>query len=150
MSVAVSLSSWAEVCDEIGPLWARHYDEIADHRIPLDPDWDRYGCLADLGNLHVVAARDGGALVGYLFAFVDWHMHYKSTLFASFDLYYVAPEYRTGLLGLKLFREAERTLKARGVRKIIGNTKLEHDASVLFLRLGWSETERIFTKYIGD
>lgn len=135
---------------EIGPLWRRHYAEIADKRIPLDPDFDRYDQIALMGKLHVLTVRNRGKLVGYLFAIVDTHLHYRSTLFAAFDLYWIDPEYRCGWTGVRLFREAERTLRAKGVRKIVANTKVAKDMSPIFAHLGFQETERIHTKYLGD
>lgn len=146
MKLNIAPDTWENVREQIGPLWLLHYEEIADKAIPLSPDWDNYGKLDRAGLLQIVSARHGGALVGYAFALVGLHLHYSTTLFANFDLYYLHPDCRTGFGYVRLIREMERTLKARGVVKIVGNTKLAHDASVIFHRLGWHETERIFTK----
>lgn len=149
-ALAYAVESWFDVRAEVGPLWRLHYAEIADKRIPLDPDFDRYDQIALLGKLHIVTVRDRGKLVGYLFAIVDTHLHYRHTLFAGFDLYWVDPVHRRGWAGVRLFREAEQTLRARGVRKVVANTKVAKDMSRIFERLGFQEAERIHTKYLGD
>ena len=146
-----SVESWPDVSNEIIPLWQAHNAEVAalDDRALLDPDFDRYMRLHLSGGLHVIAAREAGEVVGYLFAVVETHLHRKSTLCAFFDAYYVKPEHRRGWAGINLFKAAERTLKARGVRKMHTGTKLWKDVGLLFERLGWMETERLFTKTIG-
>jgi hypothetical protein len=49
-----------------------------------------------------------------------------------------------------LFANAEKALKARGVQRLFTGTKLSKDASLIFERGGWNESERLFIKYIGD
>lgn len=143
---------WATVRGEIGPLWRRHYAEIAadQQRIALDPDFARYSASAANGSLHIVVAREAGQMVGYVFAFVETHLHYRSTLCGFYDIYWLAPEARKGSAGVKLLKEAERTLKARGVKKIFTGTKLWKDVGRIFERHGWNETERLYSKWIGD
>lgn len=142
---------WTDVVSEIGDLWQAHYDEIGTDkdRIPLAPDLEGYQTLDGSGRLHIVSARRDGVLIGYIFALVGAHLHYRTTLFANLDIYYIAPACRRGALALRMFREMERSLKARGVVKVIGNTKLAHDRARLFEALGWREAERIFTKVIA-
>lgn len=146
----IDVEPWTYVRAHIAPLWRRHYAEIADHRIPLDPDWTWYDAMARADRLHVVTVRLRGVLIGYLFAIVGPHPHYRSTLFAAFDLFWLDPAHRRGWTGVRLFREAERTLRARGVRKLVSHMKLAHDVAPIFARLGWDETERVHTKYLRD
>jgi GNAT superfamily N-acetyltransferase len=146
-----AVESFSDIRDEIMPLWQRHYDEIAEdqERVPLDPDWDKYDRLAVMGALQIVTARTVGQLVGYAFVVVDTHLHYRTTLFAVFDLYYVAPEHRGGRTALRLFQAVERHLASLGVVKAIANTKLAHDHGRLFQFMGWREAERLFVKSLG-
>lgn len=149
--ITFAVEPWAGIKDEIGPLWQRHYDEIAEdkERVPLDPDLDKYGRLAEAGCLHIVAARRGRELVGYAFVIVDTHLHYRRTLFAAFDLYWLDPAFRGGRTALRLFQAVERHLAALGVVKAIANTKLAHDHGRLFRAMGWREAERLFVKSPG-
>ena len=137
---------------EIDACLHDHWRELAldQGQVPLDKDEAAYARLAAEGQLHVVTARRDGVLVGYHASVVRPHLHYAGTLHAFVDVYWLRPDCRRGLLGLRLLREAERSLKARGVKKLMSGTKMHLDLSRLYHRLGWRETERLFTKYIGD
>jgi GNAT superfamily N-acetyltransferase len=148
--ITYAVEQWPQAAPEIMPLWAAHNSEIAaEHDKPLlDPDLGRYMALHRAGKLHVVVAREAGKVIGYLFAAVETHLHRRTTLCAFYDLYYVRPEHRRGWTGIHLFKEAERTLRARGVKRLNTGTKLWKDVGKLFERMGWQETERLFTKVV--
>lgn len=122
-----------------------HKDKIA-----LAPNYAEYERAHATGQLHVTTVRDRGELVGYLTAIVRPHLHYAHSLSAYFDLYYVTPSHRLWMTGVRLFSEAEKALKARGVERMFTGTKLSKDASVIFERAGWEPAERLFIKYIGE
>ena len=140
-----------QVIDEIKPLLENHYEEIALDRdvIKLNPDYDTYKKCCDSGLMKIITARDDGKLVGYLIAIIKYHLHYKDSLTAIDDIFYISKEYRKGLTGVKLFIKTEEILKKYGVQRVILNTKLHHDVGAIFDRLGYKETERVFTKIIG-
>jgi hypothetical protein len=142
---------WSAIRDEIWPLWQSHYAEIAEdqERVPLDPDWDKYDALAAMDKLSITTARRGSDLVGYQFYVVDTHIHYRTTLFAASDLYFVHPNCRGGRTAMRLFKAAEAALALQGVVKVISNTKLAHDQGRLLRALGWREAERLFVKTPG-
>lgn len=153
MALSYSIENWAQYAPDAEKLWEDHWREVAmdQDRIPLDVDWERYAALDASGNLHIVTARDEqGTLQGYCLAVVTTHLHYKSTVHAQYDVYWLAPVYRRGLTGYRLFQVMERTLKARGVKKLLSACKLSLDVGPLFERMQWRETERTFTKYIGE
>lgn len=139
---------WWAIRPEIMPLWKLHNAEIAspgDQGL-FDPDWQKFDDTARADKDHWITARRGGELVGYVFAIVDTHMHRRGTLSAFYDLYWLKPSCRRGLAGYRLLAEAERTLWERGVRKQYLGTKAWKDMSRIFERMGWTETERLFTK----
>jgi GNAT superfamily N-acetyltransferase len=142
---------FSAVRNEIGPLWDAHYDEVDRNTfgLPLDPDWNRYAVLDDAGLLLIVTARLAGKLVGYVFALVDTHLHYRSTLFASLDLYYLAPAHRGGRTALRLFLALSAALKARGVKRVLGNTKAVRGQDRLFQFMGWVLDDRVYIKTLG-
>ncbi|MEO8296356.1 MAG: GNAT family N-acetyltransferase [Burkholderiales bacterium] len=158
MSVTYALEAWPDVVGEMVSLWSLHWTEVAlDHdRVPLDPDLELYRAMHNAGALHVVVARREGRVIGYHISIVKTHLHYRSTLHALVDIYFVDPAERKGMVGIKLLREAERLLKQRGVVKIISATKVHTscatgrplDMAKIFLRLGWKEAERTFVKCI--
>lgn len=100
--------------------------------------------------MHVVTARDGGKLVGYIICFVMPHFHYKSSgLTALADMYYLLREYRKGGLGARMFMEMERGLKERGVIRAHMSCKAHEDHSKLFQRMGWKLTDYTFSKLLA-
>lgn len=143
---------YEEIVDELVELYPLHYEEVGmdKEHIPLDPDLGQYQYLQDLEILHIMTVRDSGKLVGYHKSFVCPHIHFKSTLVAYTDLYFLLPEYRKGFIGVNLFRILEDKLKAKGVKKIYSMTKVKKDNSPLFDRLGYTLAEYAYTKYIGD
>lgn len=148
--ITFHVESWSDVWREMEPHWKGHWEEVAMNRdtILLDPDIEAYNAMERVGGLHIVVAREAGALVGYHISLVRPHLHYRNDLHAFTDLYYIAKSHRKGSAGVRLFKEVERTLKARGVVKMFTGTKLSLDMSRIFEYLGWTETERLFTKYI--
>ena len=148
--------TWSALLPEMMPLWRDHYGEVALDKdiVPLSPDLVRYAGLEAEGKLHVVSVRLDSELIGYLVAVVTTHLHYSTTLFATFDLFYLKPEHRIGWRGVSLFRAAERSLSRRGVVIIQGNTKV-HISPVtgrtlnigpILEFLGWTEFERTYRK----
>lgn len=137
---------------EMRVLWPAHWEEIAINRdtIKLAPDYQSYEAFDDSGALHIVTAREGGKIAGYHISIVKTHLHYKNDLHGFTDVYYISPEYRQGWVGIKLFKYVEKTLKARGVKKLFTGTKLHLDMGPLFERMGWHETERLYTKVLND
>jgi L-amino acid N-acyltransferase YncA len=135
---------------EMGPLLQDHWEEIAldHHEVPLAPDWERYFDLDDKGSLSVVTARADGEMVGYHVAVITPHLHYKNTLHGITDVYYLKPSYRQGFTGIRLFKAVNDEMRRRGVVKLITGTKLHHDMGRIFERMGYRETERVFTKIV--
>ena len=139
------------VCDA-EPLLQEHWDEVAlnKDKIKINPDWDAYYALEEQGKLKVFTARDGEKLVGYFVVFVSPHIHYKDHLFAKNDLIYLAPSHRKGFTGIKLLKFAEGCLKADGVSVLVVNTKNHRPFHKIMQFLGFSPSETLYSKYIGD
>jgi hypothetical protein len=116
--------------------------------MPLDPDYGRYADLDAAGVLHISTVRGDGELVGYYANLVHPHPHYKSTLCAFLDVYWLAFDHRKPQTAIALFCFMEDRMRELGVRKMISMTKLAHDVSPLFKRLGWKPVETAYTKLI--
>jgi GNAT superfamily N-acetyltransferase len=153
--ITFATEDWRDIVIPILALWKLHHTEVADprdvERIPLDPDWEKYQTLADRGCLHVTGVRENGLLVGYAFVVVDTGLHYRTTLFGHWDLYFVLPEARARnrWIGVKLFREVESVMRARGVKKMTNRRKTWLDTGPIFRRLGWRDDEIGSSKWIG-
>lgn len=148
------IERWADVWQEMEPHWQAHWREVAMHQaqIKLNVDVQGYSTLEAQGMLHLVTVRHDGVLIGYHLSIVRPHLHYQDTLHAYVDVYYVAPAHRKSLasVGARLFQYAETTLRQRGVKKVLSGTKMMKDMARLFEAQGWTETERLFTKYLGE
>lgn len=145
----IQVEAWEMVQPEISRLCHEHWKEIAHNQeaIPLDPNWGQYQRLADAGMLFVTTIRDE-ALIGYLILIVSGHLHYKSTLHATEDIFWLAPEYRRGFLGVRLFRFTLTELKRHGVVKAVFSHKLAFQngrVAKLFEWLGMKAVETVYT-----
>lgn len=151
MTIEYSTEKFRAAWPEIETLIEAHWSEIAIDRdkIPLDVDVDQYFAMDDANRLHVLTVRDNSRLIGYHIAIVSGMLHYKSTLHAITDVYFILPEYRKGTVGLRMFKEFEQRMRNVGVQKLFTGTKRHKDMGQLFEYLGYDETERLFTKYIG-
>jgi GNAT superfamily N-acetyltransferase len=150
--ITYQVERWAEFVEDLSTLWDAHWEEVAldKDKIKLDPHVAEYERLDETGQLHIVSMRDDGWLVGYSMFIVRPHLHYVQSLSAFNDVYYVKPEYRGKLATFRFFQYQEATLKERGVERMFTGTKMHLDNGRFFERLGWTETERLYTKYIGD
>lgn len=146
--VRFQVEDYLDAIDEMRELYPDHWKEIAlDHdKIKLDPDYDRYELLSRAGVLHVVTARSGPKLVGYHMSIVMPHLHYKSSLTAFTDVFYLKPEYRKGMTGYRLLRTFRDSVKARGVQKVYMMTKLGIDLDPVLKRLGFKPIERVYAQ----
>ena len=100
-------------------------------------------------NVRCITCRNDAELIGYIIFFVSPHLHYKSCITATEDLYFVKKEFRKGRVGIKLFQYAEKVLKDRGVQRIVMHTKVHLDNTKLFEYLGYKQTDKVFSKILG-
>ena len=153
----VGFESFYKIARELPPLFERHWRELAldRERVPLDVDWDRYLALAATDALHVVTVRDGDVLVGYIFNIVGPHLHYRSTIHAELEMFWLDPAYRgaeNGWFALRMFRENEKHLRSLGVKKVHVAEKLHFmggRVGLIFKRLGYKPVETNWGKWIG-
>lgn len=147
-----AVEDWFDVKEEMSPLWFRHWEEVAVNKdkIALDPDLDAYDAMASVGMLHIVVVRKEGKIIAYHFTIIRPHLHYKTSISAFTDIYYCSPAHRAGRIPFRMFMYVESTLRAKGVQKAFTGTKLSLDAGPLFEKMGWTETERLYVKMLGD
>jgi len=146
------------IARELLPLFRKHWHELGVHRdaIPLDPDWDRFMQGSINGTLHVLTVRDDDKLIGYIFNLISPHLHYKTTLHAYIDMFWLDPHYRRGLTGLRMFRENEKHLRKCGVVRMVVSEKLhwfsqrDRRVRVIFKRLGLKAFEVAYMKLLVE
>jgi hypothetical protein len=148
--LSMQVEAYSDMLEEAKPLYQRHWEELGLDRdaVLLAPDWQRYAALEAAGALSIVTVRCRGKLVGYSFMVVLPGMHYATTLEAVMDMFWIAPEHRGRMGGLRLFRAVERELIRRGVRRVHVGSKLHRDSSRLFVAMGYQPVEQWFSKML--
>jgi GNAT superfamily N-acetyltransferase len=151
MSLTYQSERWTAIEGEIRGLVKAHWSEVEDlgDGIPFDPDYDLYANQDQAGMLHFTTMRDSGRLVGYYINIIGHHPHYRGSLFAFLDSFFLLPEYRRGTAGIRLFRVMEQSMRGLGVQKMTAVSTFKRDVSPLFRRLGWKPVETTFTKVLG-
>ena len=152
--ISYNVEKLGNVLQELLPFVPLHWGELGltKEDVPVDMDWDRYLELEKDNKLHLVTVRHNGHVIGYQFTFVGGHFHYKSTIHGMVDLYYILPQFRKGMVGVKMFNFAEEELKKIGVKKIITGCKavipgLDH--TKLFEHMGYTKSDYQFIKIIA-
>lgn len=142
--------SLREVALEVQSLLREHWEEIALNKdvIKLDPDWEKYEQLAEGGILRILTARADGKLVGYYVSVVTPHLHYRGSLTAFGDIFYLKKEYREGLIGYRMLKANDKMLKGHGVQRILAMEKLHQPLGQLWKRLGYTHVENVYSKVI--
>ena len=143
--------SLRSILPEVKELLPAHYEELSVTKdaFPLDPDWNAYLCLEDEGVLHVITARSGTKLVGYIWGMLTRNLHYRSCKMAIEDIYYLMPEYRRGRTGIRLLQAFEKRMIALGANRIVITTKVHLDHTKILERLGYTLFEKGFTKTVA-
>jgi hypothetical protein len=144
------VESFEENKADFEPFVMTHWNELGltKDAVPIDFDWQRFFEQERIGRLHTVTVRKDGQLVGYHISFIGSHPHYKSTIHAMVDLYYLLPELRAGRVGLKMFKFAEEKLKEIGVVKVYTGCKVKFDHTRLFEYLGYELSDYQFIKIL--
>jgi len=139
------------VITEIQPLLQKHWEDVAlnQDKVKLNPNWRAYQFLEREGALHITTARNKGRLVGYVIYLLSNWLHYKEEVLADGDIFWLDPDYRKGMTGVRLLKEAEQSLIARGVTAISNKVKLHKDVGRVFERLGYTPIERVYMKRVG-
>ncbi len=150
--ITIQTEKLADLYPEILPLYERHYQEIAENKdsVPLDPDYERYLAMDKSGMLLVVTVRDDDKLVGYFKVIIVSLLHYRSTLSAETDIFFIDKEYRGDGTGTKLFRFVIEEVEKRGAKCFYSGYKIKHGHEKLFKSLGFVDIERRAVLYIED
>ena len=141
-----ALETVEQVLDEIKPLLAQHWEEIATYKdLPLDPDYEAYLRMAAAGRVRVFTARHEGVLIGYGVFFLG-NLHYKGSGIATQDILFILPQYRGTTVGYRLIKFCDDSLRAEGLQVTYQHVKISHDFSPVLSRLGYRPVEIIYAR----
>lgn len=141
----------ADFWEEAWPLIQQHWKTLCidPEKLKLDPDYQRYAKLEELGALYLLVARRDGRMIGYIMVFILPHMHYKTSgEVAMTDMYWTDPKERNGV-GLKLFVRFEADMRRRGVTQMMTSCKTSEDHTKFLQLLDWKHTDNTLSKFVG-
>lgn len=139
---------YEDIIKDIKPLIEEHYHEIAKYQdIPLNPEWDTYQKMSDLGVLKCFSCRleDSNELVGYGIYLVKHHLHYSSCLVAQQDILFIRKEHRGGK-GALFILWCDKQLKEMGVQMTVQHVKASHNFGPMLERMGYELMDLIYTR----
>lgn len=151
--ITFHVEPWSDFKTEAAVLFPIHWREIALHQdaIKLAIDFAALDGLDSEGALHVVVAREAGKIVGYWLGVIRPHLHYRDSLTAYTDVFYVRQESRRDVFVFQhMLDYVETSLAKRGVQKLFIASKCHKDLSKIFERRGMTRTEVVYTKLLKE
>ena len=149
MTATFQRELYRDVIEELKPLLLLHWKEIAldQDTIPLEPMYDEYQRLEDIGILNMFTMRVDGKIQGYIVGFIKRHLHYQSLLYYANDIYFVSPDFR-GVNSMRFFKAFEKHLKELDVQQIVMYTKQHKSVQPFLEHLGYSAVDIVMKKNI--
>lgn len=134
---------------EAMPLLMEHWNEIAHYKdIPLEPDFELYEKIENLGIIRCYTARnDEKKLIGYAVFFVRSNPHYKSSIQASQDILFISKNNRG--MGGRFIKWCDEQLKAEGIAVVYHHIKAAHNFGPLLERFGYELVDLIYSRRLN-
>ena len=131
-------------------LGREHYDEIALNKqvMVYAPDVSKYAQLEEVGALLTLGAYDKDNLVGYSVNILTPHLHYQNLLCCHNDMLYLHPDYRQGLLGVRLIKTTRAAARALGVQFMLWHAKPGTNLDKLLRRLGCAVQDVLYSEVL--
>ena len=117
---------------DIERMLPAQWAETGDREIECKPNWPLYRKFNENDACLVVVARQDGAAVGYLAAFIYPHPNATNEIKADIPTYYVKQGPARALILSRMVDFALERLAARGVFKVDIETSAEHSAGRLW------------------
>lgn len=130
---------------------ASYLRETAPGDLP-QTDWARLTLLQRRGHHAIFTARQAGlgTLAASIWLFVDWNIDTGARCVTD-DLMFVEPAHRGGMLAPRLWRYAEASMFAVGVREAVFHSRLENGAERMARFLGYRPiATRVRKTHSGD
>lgn len=114
----------------------------------LQMHWKFFTDLEKKKRLALYTARDEGKLIGVGMYLLYLHPQHFGMLSAICNTLGVNPDYRGKGVGTKIVQFAEIGLRDRGVKMVVHGYRTIYKTEPLFPKLGFVETERMYTKVL--
>lgn len=136
--------------DELTPILEAHRQELQSYPdMILNPAWEIYKLMQDLGKTMFLVARDDGVIVGYCMYIISANMHYRDFVYAIEDVFYVVKDHRGSKIAIKLIRTSEDLLSQRGVDVITHHAKFTNNFKPFLEKLGYTANETMMMKRLS-
>jgi hypothetical protein len=144
---------WTEIC--LTEMVMNHWNEVGTFRDVLffNPDYERYVNLEKNGMLHVLTARSGKRLVGYMTAMLTPHPRDKKAKLGYIMDMYCVPHFRKMHLGLKMQKSMDAHLTVQGANIIQMSERASHSEKPgrrggYLERYGYKKIETVYAKVV--
>ena len=150
--ITFQVENYSDCIEELKELIDSNWEEagLYNEKLKLNPDYEKVQSFANTENLFIITVRDQGKIVGYTVNLIDSHLHHKDSIFSVVDIIYLKPEYRNSSISTELLIETEAEAFSRNADVMIIGVKTYLPYDALCLSLNFENTERIYTKYLGD
>lgn len=143
-----ALESATDVVEEVVELIQGHHNETG----TLDdgefaPDIARYLEMDRAGFMRVFTARSGGKLVGYCILYVMPHLHYRHTLWAHQDSWFLCRNYR-GRGSLLFLKFMDQKLAEEEVSVVLRGCHVRNDYSRLLKHIGYEKNSVVYLRRV--
>ena len=146
-TLTFAVESVLSLRDEMQPLLARHYQELAHYAdIKLDIDWSVYFKMHELGLMRAYAARGraDNALLGYAVFFLCTNPHNRGSLQAQQDAIFIDKPHRG--FGASFIQWCDEQLKREGVQVVRHQVHAAHNWGKLLERQGYELEDLVYSK----
>ncbi len=130
------------------PLFLLHHEEVGHFpELGLDPVWESYLRLEELGHLRVFTFREElhpYDLRGYSVFFINCHMHHKEKVKADQDILFIHSSSRGE--GSKFMRWIDDQLKNEGVEIVYQTVKAKRNHGKLLERIGYHLVDLVYAR----
>ena len=130
-------------------MFKMHWEEVGHNGGPskFELDSDLYQDIEGLGRLISFIVKYEEKLIGYCTSYLFNHSHYKGTLFAATDSFYIEPQYRNGFVFKRLINTMSFTLKDKyKVKYFQIGVNVNNDITKLMQKLNFVLSSKILTK----
>lgn len=147
-----NVEKFADCFEDMKTLFEKHWEEVAlnKNKIKLNPDYDKYLAMEELGMISLITVRNNNEIVGYSIDILSPHLHYKDHIFALNDVIFLSPEYRAGRTALKLLLHVQEHLKSLGTSVHVLHMKTAHKFTGLAKMAGYNNSEETWSIFLGD
>jgi hypothetical protein len=120
------------------------------HSFPPDPDWPMYEDMQKQNRLRMIIGRDDEGKVKALAIAVTGHHPHYACVTASLPLFFLHPDHRKGMEGIRLLKEIEKLCEASGVQLFSTHGGIHNNVNKIFEFEGFEDFGRYYVKVLRN